>query len=112
METKSRSLTELPVAAALSNARTMRAAEVELTVPDVHRATALINATSIRCEDDATASVVVSIQDLAPLPRELERQRALFLGHSEPRSARAARRNYAHLGHGASPLPGLRWNAR
>ena len=38
-----------------------------------------INATPIRAEDRAIASVVVAMQDLAPL-RALERQRAEFLG--------------------------------
>ena len=39
----------------------------------------LINATPIRAEDGTIASVVVAMQDLAPL-RALERQRAEFLG--------------------------------
>ena len=53
-----------------------------LSVPDGRSVTTLINATPIRDPDgpdDALASVVVTLQDLAPL-RESERMRAEFLG--------------------------------
>ena len=53
-----------------------------LSVPDGRRVTTLINATPIRDPDgpdDALASVVVTLQDLAPL-QEIERLRAEFLG--------------------------------
>ena len=74
-------------ATAIANARTyraetVRAEEVVLSVPDGRSVTTLINATPIRDPDgpdDALASVVVTMQDLAPL-REIERMRAEFLG--------------------------------
>ena len=75
-------LERLPLAQALSGAETVRAEEVVLSVPDGRRVTTLINATPIHGPDgpdDALASVVVTLQDLAPL-RELERMRAEFLG--------------------------------
>ena len=50
-----------------------------LSVPDGRRVTTLVNATPIHAEDGEVESVVVTIQDLAPL-EELERQRAEFLG--------------------------------
>ena len=56
-----------------------RAEEIELSVPDGRRVTTLINATPIHGEDGAVASVVVTMQDLAPL-QALERMRAEFLG--------------------------------
>ena len=72
-------LAELPLAAALSSGETVRAEEIELSVPDGRRVSTLVNATPIRAEDGAVASVVVTMQDLAPL-EQLERMRAGFLG--------------------------------
>ena len=75
-------LDRLPLAQALDRAETVRAEEVVLSVPDGRSVTTLINATPIRDPDgpdDALASVVVTLQDLAPL-REIERMRAEFLG--------------------------------
>ena len=72
-------LDRLPLAGALSGAETVRAEEIELSVPDGRRVTTLINATPIHSEDGAVASVVVTMQDLAPL-QALERMRAEFLG--------------------------------
>ena len=75
-------LDRLPLARALSGAETVRAEEVVLSVPDGRRVTTLINATPIHGPDGpdgALASVVVTLQDLAPL-REVERMRAEFLG--------------------------------
>ena len=71
-------LDELPLAQALSNAEPARAEEIVLSVPDGRSVTMLINATPIRTEDGTVESVVVTMQDLAPL-EELERQRAEFL---------------------------------
>ena len=74
-------LDRLPLARALDRAETVRAEEVVLSVPDGRRVTTLINATPIRDPDgpdDALASVVVTLQDLAPL-QEIERMRAEFL---------------------------------
>ena len=62
--------------------RFLTAAEVVLSVPDGRSVTTLINATQIHDPDgpdDALASVVVTLQDLAPL-QEIERMRAEFLG--------------------------------
>ena len=72
-------LDQLPLAGALSGGETVRAEEIALSVPDGRSVTTLINATPIHAEDGAVASVVVTMQDLAPL-QELERQRAEFLG--------------------------------
>ena len=75
-------LDRLPLAQALDCAETVRAEEIVLSVPDGRSVTTLINATPIYGPDGpdgALASVVVTLQDLAPL-RELERMRAEFLG--------------------------------
>ena len=75
-------LDRLPLARALDRAETVRAEEVVLSVPDGRRVTTLINATPIHDPDgpdDALASVVVTLQDLAPL-QDIERMRAEFLG--------------------------------
>ena len=72
-------LDEFPLTRALSSAETVRAEEIVLTTPDGRSITTLVNATPIHAEDGAVASVVVTMQDLAPL-EELERQRAEFLG--------------------------------
>ena len=72
-------LDQFPLAEQLSNAETVRAEEVVLSVPDGRRVKTLINATPIRSADGAVESVVVTMQDLAPL-EELERLRADFLG--------------------------------
>ena len=73
-------LQQLPLADVLSGAETVRAEEMELSAPgEGASVSVLVNATPIRAEDGAIASVVVAMQDLAPL-RALERQRADFLG--------------------------------
>ena len=72
-------LDQLPIANALSSAEAVRAEEIALSTPDGRSITTLINATPIHAEDGAVASVVVTMQDLAPL-QDLERQRAEFLG--------------------------------
>ena len=63
----------------LKNAENVRAEEVELSLPDGRNIRILINATPIRSEDGVIESVVVTLQDLAPL-EALERARAEFLG--------------------------------
>ena len=73
------SLRELPVAEQLGTGETLRAEEVVLSVPDGRSVRTLVNATPIRAEDGAVASVVVTAQDLAPLD-EIERLRTEFLG--------------------------------
>ena len=72
------SLREFPLAGLLSVGETLRAEEIILLVPDGRSVTALINATPILAGDGAVESVVVTIQDLAPL-EEQERVRAEFL---------------------------------
>ena len=63
----------------LKNAATLRAEEVEISVPDGRRIRMLINVTPIRSGEGEVESVVVTMQDLAPI-EELERLRAEFLG--------------------------------
>ena len=73
------SLSELPVSQLLQSGETMRAEEMVLSVPDGRSVRVLVNATPIRTNGDAIGSLVVTIQDLAPLD-EIERQRTEFLG--------------------------------
>ena len=72
------SLAESPFAELLSSATTLRAEEMVLEVADGRSVTTLVNATPINSEDGAVESVVVTLQDMAPL-EELERSRAEFL---------------------------------
>ena len=72
-------LDELPLADELRNAETVRAEEIELSVPDGRSVTTLVNATPIHSAHGTVESVVITVQDLAPL-EELERLRAEFLG--------------------------------
>ncbi len=72
-------LGELPIARTLVDAKTIRAEEVRLSVPDGRSVSTLINVTPIRSEDGEVVSAVITMQDLAPLA-ELERARAQFLG--------------------------------
>ena len=62
----------------LKSAEPLRAAEVELSVPDGRSLRMLVNATPIRTGGGEAESVVVTMQDLAAL-EELERLRAEFL---------------------------------
>ena len=72
------SLAEIPLAQTLGTGETVRAEEVVLSIPDGRSVRTLINATPIRAEGDAITSVVVTMQDLAPLD-EIERMRTEFL---------------------------------
>ena len=72
-------LSELPMARQSSGAEHVRAEEITLSAPDGRTVTTLVNATPTRSADGAVESMVVTLQDLAPL-EELERQRAEFLG--------------------------------
>ena len=72
-------LAKLPLAVELKNARTLRAEEIVLSVPDGRSVATLTNVTPIRSGDGTVESVVVTMQDLAPL-EELERLRTEFLG--------------------------------
>ena len=69
---------QFPLAGVLSSAATTRAEEIVLSVPGGRRVSALINATPIRSKEGAVETMVVTMQDLAPI-EELERQRAAFL---------------------------------
>ena len=69
---------ELPLTRAPGAAETVRAEEVVLSVPEGRSIRTLVNATPIRGQDGEVVSLVVTIQDLAPL-EELERQRTEFL---------------------------------
>ena len=71
-------LDQFSLDAALRSAETVRAEEVMLSVPDGRSVSTLINLTPIRSADGAVESVVVTMQDLAPL-QELERLRSEFL---------------------------------
>ena len=63
----------------LGTAVTLRSEEVELSAPDGRSVRMLISATPTRSASGETQSVVVAMQDLAPLD-DLERLRAEFLG--------------------------------
>ena len=69
----------LSLSQALSNAQNVHGQEIVLSVPDGRSVTTLLNATPIRSEGGEVVSVVVTMQDLAPL-HELDRLRAEFLG--------------------------------
>ena len=73
------SLSEFPLAQLLAAGETVRAEEVVLTVPDGRSVRTLLNVTPIRADEGAVRSVVVTMQDLAPLD-EIERLRTEFLG--------------------------------
>ena len=71
-------LDRFPLGSVLSDAQAVRDEEVVLSIPDGRSLTVLVNSTPIRSPDGTVGSVVVAVQDLAPL-QELERQRAEFL---------------------------------
>ncbi len=62
-------LDQLPLSGELAGAETVRVEEVVLSTPDGRSVTTLINATPIRAEDGVVESVVVTMQDLAPLEK-------------------------------------------
>ena len=73
-------LAEYPIAEALGTGETLRAEEIVLSTPEGASVTTLVNATPIHAPGrDSGGSVVVTMQDLAPL-EELDRMRAEFLG--------------------------------
>ena len=71
-------LDELALADLIRNAGTVRAEEVVLQAPGGRSVSMLVNATPIHGQDGEVASVVVAMQDLAPL-EELDRLRTEFL---------------------------------
>ena len=60
-------------------AEALHGKEIELSAPDGRSVATLLSMTPVRSDDSEVASVAVTMQDLEPL-RELERQRAEFLG--------------------------------
>ena len=71
-------LTDFLRAEHFANAETTRGEEVVLSIPDGRSLRTLINAVRVRAKEDMTESVVVTVQDLAPL-EEIERMRTEFL---------------------------------
>ena len=63
----------------LGAGKTVHAEEIEATVPDGRSASMLVNATPVLDGIGRVVSVVVTLQDLAPI-KELDRQRAEFFG--------------------------------
>ena len=100
------SLEEFPLAKLLSNAETVRAEEIVLEAPGGRSVTTLINVTPIRSEDGMVDSVIVTLQDMAPL-EEMERSRAEFLSlvSHELRVPLAAIKGSATTVLDASPTP-------
>ena len=72
-------LDHLPLAQALGSAETVHAEEIVLSVPGGPSVAALVNATPIHSRDGAVESVIVTMQDMAPL-QEIEWMRSEFLG--------------------------------
>ncbi len=72
-------LDQLPMAEVLGHTRHLRGEEVQVWVPDGRSVSMLVNATPIRSEDGEIESVVIAMQDLAPL-EDIDRMRAEFLG--------------------------------
>ena len=77
------SLREFPVSQELNRGETLRAEEMVLSVPDGRSVRTLVNATPIPAEGDAIGSMVVTVQDLAPLD-EIERHADRVPGPGEP----------------------------
>ncbi len=73
------SLAEFPLAQQFASPETVRAEEIVLSVPDGRSVRTLINVTPIEGKGPVPGSVVVTLQDLAPLD-EIERLRTEFLG--------------------------------
>lgn len=71
-------LDQLPLSKALVHAENVRAEEIVLSVPDGRSVTTLINCTPIHSEKGEVLSVVVTMQDLAPV-QEMERLRTAFI---------------------------------
>ena len=100
------SFAEVPLTQALCTTTTVRAEQIVLEVPDGRTLTTLVNSTPIRAEDGTVESVVVTLQDLAPI-QELERLRAEFLSmvSHELRTPLISIKGSAATALGASPAP-------
>ena len=101
-------LGEIPLVQQLSWGETVRGEEMTLTVPSGRSVTTLVNSTPIQAADGAVESVVITLQDLAPL-EELERSRSEFLSlvSHELRAPLAAIKGSATTVLDASPAPSL-----
>ena len=87
-------LAEFPMAQLLSSAKTVRAEEMTLSVPDGRSVTTLVNASPIRSPDGAVERVVVALQDLAPLEEGTKRSsRPWTRARPTTSSSRSPRRN-------------------
>ena len=97
-------LDAIALAEVMRTAGTARAEEVVLCAPGGRSVLMLVNATPIHGEDGTVASVVVTLQDLAPL-QELDRLRAEFLNmvSHELRTPLAAIKGSTATVLGASP---------
>ncbi len=100
------SLAEFPMARLLSNPEDIHAEEITLSVPDGRNVTVLCNSTPVKSIDGSTQSLVVTLQDLAPL-EELTRLRAEFLGKvsDELRAPLVAIKGSSASVLGATPRP-------
>ena len=88
---------------------TVRAEEIVLSVPDGRNVRMLVNATPLRSAAGEVESVIVTLQDLAPL-EELERMRAEFLAmvSHELRAPLTSIKGSTATVLGASPRPRFR----
>ncbi|MDE2764760.1 MAG: response regulator [Gemmatimonadota bacterium] len=71
-------LADFPLEPLLRSGETVRAEDIELSVPDGRSVRTLINSTPVHGPDGEVESVVVTLQDLAPFD-EIERMRTEFL---------------------------------
>ncbi len=71
-------LDQFPLSQALFHAENVRAEEILLSVPDGRSVSTLVNCTPIHSEEGEVQSVVVTMQDLAPI-KELDRLRTEFI---------------------------------
>ena len=96
-------LDQFPRQQKMNSFDTLRAEEVVLSVPDGRSVTTLLNATPVASASGTVESIVVTMQDLAPL-EELERSRAEFLGlvSHELRAPLSAIKGSAATARGAS----------
>ena len=73
------SLAEFPLVQQFESAQVVRSEEIVVSVPDGRSVRTLINVSPIKSGESVTESVVVTLQDLAPL-EEVESARTQFLG--------------------------------
>ncbi|MDE0432364.1 MAG: response regulator [Bryobacterales bacterium] len=98
-------LNQFPMQHQTNSFDTVCAEEVVLSMPDGRSVTTLLNATPVPSVDGMVESMVVTMQDLAPL-EDLERSRAEFLGlvSHELRTPLAAIKGSAATARGASRI--------